>query len=151
VLSSEKSPPEELPGLGVEFVEVIAGDVDRDHAGRFGFETDHLHAVPRRAPNGAQESMPYEQGADDDVKTAPRHARERIGDACGGDVAINFRVDPALIAGLELNGPNLAVSNSWRADLARILAGVNSGGETKDGLLSQPGVEVVRADATHAD
>jgi F-type H+-transporting ATPase subunit b len=31
-------------------------------------------------------------------------------------------VDPTLIAGLELRGPHFVVANSWRADLAKILA-----------------------------
>ncbi len=35
---------------------------------------------------------------------------------------IVFKVDPALIAGLELHGPHFTVGNSWRADLTRILA-----------------------------
>jgi F-type H+-transporting ATPase subunit b len=35
---------------------------------------------------------------------------------------IDFKVDPSLIAGLELHGPHLVVNNSWRADLAHILA-----------------------------
>jgi F-type H+-transporting ATPase subunit b len=47
--------------------------------------------------------------------------RELIGKALGGELSIVFRSDPALIAGLELHGPHLLVSNSWRADLARIL------------------------------
>lgn len=35
-----------------------------------------------------------------------------------GDLA--FEVDPELLAGFELAGPNLVVTNSWRADLAQI-------------------------------
>ncbi len=48
--------------------------------------------------------------------------RELISAAFGGHPSIAFDSDPALIAGLELHGPHLVVSNSWRADLARILA-----------------------------
>jgi F-type H+-transporting ATPase subunit b len=44
-----------------------------------------------------------------------------ICDAFGADPQIIFKVDPALIAGLELRGPHLAVNNSWRADLSMIL------------------------------
>ena len=40
----------------------------------------------------------------------PRHPR------------IDFKVDAALVAGLELRGPHLVIANSWRADLNRILA-----------------------------
>jgi F-type H+-transporting ATPase subunit b len=50
------------------------------------------------------------------------NARARIAEALGTQPAITFATDPALIAGLELRGSNLMVSNSWRADLSRILA-----------------------------
>lgn len=48
--------------------------------------------------------------------------RELIGKAFGAHPEIAFKVDPTLIAGLELHGPHLVVSNSWRADLTKILA-----------------------------
>jgi F-type H+-transporting ATPase subunit b len=44
-----------------------------------------------------------------------------IATAFGGHPIVAFRTDPALIAGLELYGPHLLVSNSWRADLRQIL------------------------------
>ena len=50
--------------------------------------------------------------------------RSEIAKAFGGVAQIVFKTDPALIAGLELHGPRIAVSNSWRADLARILTDV---------------------------
>ena len=49
-------------------------------------------------------------------------ASGRIATAFGGEPSIAFLTDPALIAGLELRGPHLLVSNSWRADLTQILA-----------------------------
>jgi len=45
-----------------------------------------------------------------------------ICEAFGARPQITFKVDPALIAGLELHGPHLVVANSWRADLTKILA-----------------------------
>jgi len=48
--------------------------------------------------------------------------RKLIGEAFGACPQITFKVDPALIAGLELRGPHLVVANSWRADLSKILA-----------------------------
>ena len=48
--------------------------------------------------------------------------RGLIGEAFGARPPIAFKTDPALIAGLELHGPHFVVRNSWRADLARILA-----------------------------
>jgi F-type H+-transporting ATPase subunit b len=50
--------------------------------------------------------------------------RDLIGTALGGHPEIAFKDDPALIAGLELHGPQLVVANSWRADLTRILTDV---------------------------
>jgi F-type H+-transporting ATPase subunit b len=50
------------------------------------------------------------------------HYRELIAEAFGSHPQVAFKVDPALIAGLELHGPYLVVSNSWRADLTRIFA-----------------------------
>jgi len=40
--------------------------------------------------------------------------------AFGAKLQLAFRSDPAVIAGIELNGPNAIVRNSWRADLDRI-------------------------------
>lgn len=51
--------------------------------------------------------------------------RRLIGEAFGVHPQLSFRVDPALIAGLELHGPHLVINNSWRADLANILADLN--------------------------
>jgi len=48
--------------------------------------------------------------------------REAISAAFGAKPKLIFKTDPALIAGLELRGPTLVVSNSWQADLTHILA-----------------------------
>jgi F-type H+-transporting ATPase subunit b len=48
--------------------------------------------------------------------------RGLIGVAFGAQPQIAFKTDPALIIGLELRGQHLLVSNSWRADLSKILA-----------------------------
>jgi F-type H+-transporting ATPase subunit b len=50
------------------------------------------------------------------------HYRTSIREAFGALPQITFRVDPTLIAGLELRGQHLVVNNSWRADLTKILA-----------------------------
>jgi F-type H+-transporting ATPase subunit b len=61
------------------------------------------------------------------VSAAPLDAAEqercrtRIQEAFGSRPEVAFTADPTLIAGLELHGPHLVVSNSWRADLDRIL------------------------------
>ena len=51
--------------------------------------------------------------------------RRAIGVAFGAEPQIAFKTDPSLIAGLELTGPHVVMSNSWRADLTRILADVS--------------------------
>lgn len=48
--------------------------------------------------------------------------RQLIAEAFGASPEITFKEDPGLIAGLELHGPHLVIKNSWRADLAKILA-----------------------------
>ena len=50
------------------------------------------------------------------------HYRELIGEAFGSHPQIAFKVGSSAIAGLELHGPHLVVSNSWRADLTQIFA-----------------------------
>jgi F-type H+-transporting ATPase subunit b len=50
------------------------------------------------------------------------HAAQLIAEAFGGPVQVVFKTDPDLIAGLELKTDHLVVANSWRADLAHILA-----------------------------
>lgn len=47
--------------------------------------------------------------------------RALIGEAFGAHPQIAFKADATLLAGLELHGPHFIVSNSWRADLTRIL------------------------------
>ena len=64
--------------------------------------------------------------ASDVVTAAPlskdemEHVRDTLNAALGLELSFRFRVDPALIAGVELRSPNTIVSNSWRADLDRI-------------------------------
>jgi F-type H+-transporting ATPase subunit b len=55
------------------------------------------------------------------TEVAQAQATGRIGAALGYRPQISYATDPALIAGLELHAPHLAVSNSFRADLGAIL------------------------------
>lgn len=55
---------------------------------------------------------------------AQEACRTRIAEALGAEPKLSFRVDPSLIAGLELHGPHLVLRNSWRADLDHILANI---------------------------
>jgi F-type H+-transporting ATPase subunit b len=62
-----------------------------------------------------------------------------IANAIGGDPPMVFRTDPGLIAGLELHGPHMLISNSWRADLARILASLDKTQSSgRDAVADQP-------------
>lgn len=57
-----------------------------------------------------------------------RRYRQLIEEAFGAHPQLSFKVDPTLIAGLELRGPHLVINNSWRADLANILADLDHDG-----------------------
>ena len=46
--------------------------------------------------------------------------RAILGRLLGGEPAIDFRTDPALIAGIELASQDVLIRNSWRADLERL-------------------------------
>lgn len=50
------------------------------------------------------------------------HCCGRLTTALGRAPALSFGVDPTLIAGLALHGPNIVIANNWRSDLDRILA-----------------------------
>ena len=63
-------------------------------------------------------------------EAALRRCRERLADALGRPVEIAVTVDPALIAGLEIETPHAIVRNSLRADLDRIAAALAAGGST---------------------
>lgn len=82
---------------------------------------DQLRALPDAARQGVA-------GADLEAVSATAidpagQARTTglIAETLGGPVRVTYRTDPALIAGLELHGPHLDVSNSWQADLAKVL------------------------------
>ncbi|MDR3505847.1 MAG: F0F1 ATP synthase subunit delta [Acidocella sp.] len=47
-------------------------------------------------------------------------ATQRLAALFGPALKVAFQVDPALLGGLELQGGHLHLTNSWRADLARI-------------------------------
>ncbi len=82
----------------------------------------------RSLPEPARQAMAADGLALEAISATPLdpadqgRCRALIGEALGTHPQIAFKADPALIAGLELRGPNLLVSNSWRADLAQILA-----------------------------
>ena len=47
--------------------------------------------------------------------------REKVSGALGGPCRLEFSTDPALVAGIELEGPHFRIANSWRADLEQLM------------------------------
>jgi F-type H+-transporting ATPase subunit b len=89
---------------------------------------DWLLGEIRKLPASERSTVAANGAALEAVSAAPIEPAEQeryrrlIGEAFGAHPRINFRADPTLIAGLELHGPHLVINNSWRADLASILA-----------------------------
>ena len=54
-----------------------------------------------------------------------QHVRVALEKAFGVELPLVFRSDPAIISGIELNGTNTIIRNSWRADLDRIRQELN--------------------------
>jgi F-type H+-transporting ATPase subunit b len=48
------------------------------------------------------------------------HVRDALQEAFGQKLPLTFRSDPKLLAGIELQGHNVILRNSWRADLDKI-------------------------------
>jgi F-type H+-transporting ATPase subunit b len=71
------------------------------------------------APLQAVTATPLDAGAE-------TQARDAIFKAFGGQPPITFSTDPAVINGIELHGQHFVINNSWRADLARIRAGLHN-------------------------
>lgn len=88
---------------------------------------DWLDAEIRRLPESTRLAMASDDAVVEIISATAlpeadeERVRARISQAVGGHPTFSFRIDPDLIAGLELRGPHLIVSNSWRADLTRIM------------------------------
>ena len=55
-----------------------------------------------------------------------KRCADALAAAAGREAALTFSVDPSLIAGIELKGPEIALANSWSSDLRAILEELNS-------------------------
>lgn len=85
---------------------------------------EQLRAMPEIARQAAG-SAPIEAVSATPIAEADQaRTTGLIAATLGGHPVITYRTDPALIAGLELHGPHLSVTNSWQADLTRILEDV---------------------------
>jgi F-type H+-transporting ATPase subunit b len=112
--------------LAVDIAERLAARLD-GAAVRATF-LEWLISEIRNLPSAVRQAEVASGAAFEAVSATPlepadqERCRVLIGEALGAQPQIAFKTDPALIAGLELHGPHLVVSNSWRADLTRILA-----------------------------
>ncbi len=126
--AADKAWSERASLLAVEIAERLAARLEGP-AVRGAF-LDWLVNEIRRLPEPARQAMAASNVALEAVSAAPlepadqERYRTRIAEAFGGRPQIAFTADPTLIAGLELHGPHLVVSNSWRADLNQILADI---------------------------
>lgn len=121
----DKAWAERASRLAVEIAERLAARLDGP-AVRAAFLDWLLEAI-RALPEPVRQAAAAKGVVLGAVSATPlepaeqERCRKAIGEAFGADPQIAFTADSALIAGLELHGPHLVVSNSWRADLARIL------------------------------
>lgn len=89
---------------------------------------DWLLQEIRALPDSVRGAMAAESVVLDAISAQPidpadqERYQKSIREAFGAHPQIAFKVDTALIAGLELRGPHFVVNNSWRADLNKILA-----------------------------
>jgi F-type H+-transporting ATPase subunit b len=127
--AAERAWAERAAHLAVEIAERLAARLDGE-AVRAAF-LDWLIAAIRALPEEKRRlAVTDGGGAIEAISATPfdaseqERARARIAEALGADPRIAFAADPKLIAGLELKGPHLVVSNSWRADLDHILADI---------------------------
>lgn len=124
--AAEKAWSERAGRLGVEIARRLLQGLTEPVAGAAFLHglLDQIQALPETVRNG----LAGDGAALRAVTATPLSPADQeqygalIATAVAGRPQLSFEVDPALIAGLELHGPHLAVTNSWRADLDRIMA-----------------------------
>ena len=122
--ASEKAWAERSSRLGVDIASRLAARLTGDavQATFLGWLLEQLRALPdttRQAADGAAIEAVSATPID---PAGQARMTGLIAEALGVQPRVAYSTDPALIAGLELRGPHLVVSNSWQADLAKILA-----------------------------
>jgi F-type H+-transporting ATPase subunit b len=124
--AADKACTERASRLAVEIAARLAARLEAPvvRAAFLDWLLKEIRALPEPAQRGAaMDGVMLEATSAAPLDAAEQeHYRDLISAAFGAHPKISFKSDPALIAGLELRGPQLIVRNSWRADLARILA-----------------------------
>jgi F-type H+-transporting ATPase subunit b len=124
--AADKAWTERASRLAVEIAGRLVARLDGPSA-RAAFLEGLIRNI-RSLPDPARQAMAADGLALEAISATPldpaeeQRCRALIGEALAAHPQIAFKADPALIAGLELRGPHLLVSNNWRADLAQILA-----------------------------
>jgi F-type H+-transporting ATPase subunit b len=125
-LAAEAAWSDRSSGLAVDIAGRLAARLNGD-AVRAAF-VDWLVAAITALPEADRHATNLEATSATGLDPAEQaRVTALIGKAFGGSPVITFKADPALIEGLELHGPHLLVTNSWRADLAKIQADLNHG------------------------
>jgi F-type H+-transporting ATPase subunit b len=112
--------------LAIEIARRLVSRLERSAAGAAFL--DVLLREIRALPEPVRKAMAEDGVVLEAVSATPvqpadqQHLGQLIAEAFGAHPEVTFREDPELIAGLELHGPHLVIKNSWRADLAKILA-----------------------------
>jgi F-type H+-transporting ATPase subunit b len=124
----DKAWAERASRLAVEIAERLAARLDGPavRAAFLDWLVKEIQALPAPARQAAAaEGVTLEATTATALVPADQDRyRELISAALGVEPQIVFKADRALIAGLELQGPHFVVSNSWRADLTKILSGL---------------------------
>ena len=112
--------------LAVEIASRLAARLD-GQAVRAAF-LDWLLKRIATLPAATREAIARDGTALEAITAAPlavedqEHCRTLVWEAFGSRPPITFKADPSIIAGLELHGPHLVVTSSWKADLDQVLA-----------------------------
>src|ERR1700728_1165063 len=121
----DKAWAERASRLAVDIAERLAARLDGPavRAAFLDWLVKEIRALPTSARQAAAaEGVTLEATSATTLVPADQDRyRERVGAALVAHQQIVFKADSALIAGLELQGPHFVVSNSWRADLTKIL------------------------------
>jgi F-type H+-transporting ATPase subunit b len=124
--AADKANAERASHLAVDIAARLAARLDGS-AVRAAF-LDWLLKAIRALPQPTRQAMAANGVSLEAISAMPldpndqAHYRKLICEAFAARPQIAFKVAPDLIAGLELRSPQLVIRNSWRADLAQILA-----------------------------